>query len=97
VNVLSQKVLRGPWVLDCKEVSRIVASDELATASAVKRFRVRLHLLICRGCKRYADQLRIIGIVARERVQSLAGDGETLMRLENAILDDAFGAAEGKR
>ena len=97
VNVLNQKVLRGPWVLSCKEVSRIVASDELVTASVVKRLRVRLHLLICRDCRRYAEQLRILGTAAREKVRSLAGDMETITRLENSILDDAFGAAKGKR
>lgn len=84
-------------MLNCKEVSRIVASDELETLGAVKRFRVRLHLLICNGCRRYANQLRIIGTVVREKVSGLAGDAETVRRLEKSILGDAFGAAEERR
>jgi len=68
-----------------------VASDELASAGAILRLRVRFHLLICRECRRYADQLRIIGNVARDVTRSLAIDTEVLARLENSILDNARG------
>jgi hypothetical protein len=96
VNVLNQKVLRDPSVLNCKEVSRIVASDELETLGVVKRLRTRFHLFICRACGRYADQVRIIGAAARDRVRRLGGDKESLQRLEQSILDDAFGAPREK-
>ena len=81
-------------MLSCKEVSRLVSSDELASVGAVKRFKARLHLLLCRECRRYAEQLRIIGTAAREKMRTLAGDEETIARLERSILDDAFGAKE---
>jgi hypothetical protein len=97
VNVLKQKVLRGPLVLNCKEVSRLVSSDELATAGAIKRLRARFHLLMCRECRRYADQLRIIGTAARDKVRSLVPERETIARLEKSILDDAFGAKRDNR
>jgi len=84
-------------VLNCKEVSRIVASDELETLGAFMRLRVRFHLLICRECRRYADQIRAIGIAARERAQFLLGDKESIARLERSILDNAFGATNKKR
>ena len=79
-------------MLNCKEVSRLVSSDELENAGAVKRFRARLHLLMCRECRRYAEQLRIIGTAAREKMRNLVGQKETIKRLEKAILDDAIGA-----
>jgi hypothetical protein len=78
-------------VLNCKEVSRLVSSDELENVGAVKRFRARLHLLMCRECRRYAEQLRIIGTAAREIMRNLVGQKETITRLEKAILDDAIG------
>ncbi len=80
-------------MLNCKEVSRIVASDELESLGVLKRFRTRFHLLICRECRRYADQLRIIGAAAREKVRKLIRDEESITRLEKSILDDAFGAS----
>jgi F420-0:gamma-glutamyl ligase-like protein len=78
-------------VLNCREVSRLVSSDELASAGGILRLRVRFHLLICRECRRYADQMRIIGNVAREVTRSLAIDTKVLARLENSILENARG------
>ena len=69
MSVLNQKDLRDPSVLNCKEVSRIVASDELETLGVIKRLRMRFHLLICRECRRYAEQIRTIGAAARENPQ----------------------------
>ncbi len=94
VNVLNQKVLRDPQVLNCKEVSRLVASDELASAGAMTRFRARLHLLLCGQCRRYVEQLRIIGPATRAKMRSLGGNKEAILRLEKSILDDAIGAAD---
>jgi hypothetical protein len=74
-------------MLSCKEVTRIVASGELAEAGWGRRSSVRLHHLMCRHCRRYACQMRDLGTAAR----SLWGPGrdenpEALERLEGAIL-----------
>jgi predicted anti-sigma-YlaC factor YlaD len=50
---------------NCKEVSRIVASDEIEGAGLWKRFSVWFHLLMCRHCRRYARQIASIGALAR--------------------------------
>ena len=84
-------------MLNCKEVSRLVASDELAGVGVIKRLRARFHLLICRECRRYAEQMRIIGTAARDTIRSLVSDSESILRLEKRILDDAFGAREKDR
>jgi len=81
-------------VLNCKEVSRLVSSDELASAGFILRLRARFHLLICRECRRYADQMRIIGTAAREVMRGLVLDPGVLARLERSILDDARGGAD---
>lgn len=75
-------------MLSCKEVTRKITSEEVAEGSWWQRFQVRLHLLMCHHCRRYAAQLRAIGRAA----QSLWGarpeneDPDTLKRLEAAIL-----------
>ena len=56
-------------MLRCKQVTTIVASDEAADAGPWLRFRIRLHLMMCRHCARYAAQIRAIGAKARERYQ----------------------------
>ena len=96
MNVSNQKVLRDQPVLNCREVSRIVSSGELEQLGFVKKLRIRFHLLICRECRRYAEQIRVIGAVARVRVLSMAGDEATFARLEKSILDGAFGASTEK-
>ena len=47
-------------MLRCKEVTRLHASGELAIAGRVERLQVRLHLMMCRHCRRYVDQLKAI-------------------------------------
>ena len=49
----------------CREIARMVASDELTDAGWVRRLSVRFHLLMCRHCTRYAAELRAIGASAR--------------------------------
>ena len=54
-------------MLRCKQVSTIVAGGNLSDAGLWVRLRVRLHIMMCRHCARYAAQLRAIGAKARER------------------------------
>lgn len=75
-------------MLSCREITRKIASEEFAEAGWRQRLGVRLHLFMCRHCRRYTAQLRAIGRAAR----SLWGarpedeDPEVLKRLEEAIL-----------
>ena len=74
-------------MLTCKEISRTIASDELASAGWRRRFAVRLHLLMCRHCRRYSRQIEAIGTAARQVLgvaEPRSGSGE---RLRNSILD----------
>jgi hypothetical protein len=74
-------------MLKCKEVTRAIAGDELATADWRRRLSVRLHLLVCRHCRRYARQLRIIGEAARHVFGSTTPDSPSRQRLRRSILD----------
>ena len=81
-------------MLTCKEVTTAIASDELATAGWRRTLAVRLHLLMCRHCRRYAAQIRTIGRV-QALFESRESDATTLDRLERAILEDIHEAGPG--
>jgi hypothetical protein len=45
----------------------MVARDDLADAGSWLRLKIRLHLMMCRHCARYAAQIRAIGLKVRQR------------------------------
>ncbi len=70
-----------------KEVAKLVASDEFKEAWWGRRMGLRLHLLMCSDCRRYAKQLRALGAYARNRWGPQTEDSDTLQRLEREILE----------
>ncbi len=68
----------------CKEVTAAVASDDLARRPWRERLAIRLHLLMCRHCRRYVEQLAAIASAVRAlyREEPPAPDS-----LEKSILD----------
>ena len=80
----------------CKEVARLIASEELVDAGLSKRALVRIHLLMCRHCRRYAAELRAIGAAARDRWDSGVTDRASLEKLENSILEQCLDASDVK-
>lgn len=68
----------------CKEVTAAVASENLAGRPWRQRLMARLHLIMCRHCRRYVAQLAAIGDAARRlyRRQPRPSDA-----LERSILD----------
>ncbi len=84
-------------MLCCQEVARKIANDEFKEANMWQRLWVRLHLLMCRHCRRYAVQLHSIGETARNLWGPHTGDPSTLERLERDIIETALGHPEGGR
>ncbi len=78
-------------MLSCRDVAYLIASDGLERAGWLRRFLVRLHLLYCRRCRRYAADLDTIGHVSRDTWKITSVDPQTVQRLESAIMDQAFG------
>ncbi len=76
-------------MLSCKEVARIVASDLLDDLAWGRRLALRLHLLMCRHCRRYAQQLRAIAAAARGLWREESEDPSTLERLKRSIVQDS--------
>jgi hypothetical protein len=76
-------------MLTCREVSHLIASDGLAAATWTRRFSARLHLLMCRPCRRYERQLRLIGHSLRSLWAARETDRARRASLERAILQRA--------
>ena len=71
--------------LNCREMTRTLSSDELADAGWPRRLVVRLHLFMCKECRRYQEQMQAIGEAARKAFRG-PGDQEVLGRLQDGIL-----------
>lgn len=74
-------------MLTCKEVSQSIAADELRAADWRHRLAVKLHLLMCRHCRRYSRQIREIGDAAQKIFGEDSLDPASHDRLRDSILD----------
>ncbi len=73
-------------MLTCKETAKAVAHDEVRTAPRWRRLALRLHLLMCPPCRRYAAQIRALGTAARSLLREHGEDPTVLERLRETIL-----------
>lgn len=74
---------------NCREVTRSLASDEASDAGGKQSFAIRIHLLWCRHCRRYASQLDLLGRATRRAMQPGPEDLELRDRLERSLMDAA--------
>ncbi|MBZ0112976.1 MAG: hypothetical protein K8J08_10975 [Thermoanaerobaculia bacterium] len=74
-------------MLSCREIVHVVAADQLEGAGVWRRALVRLHLLMCRHCRGYTDQIHAIGQAARELAGRTAADDATEDRIRREILE----------
>ncbi len=74
----------------CRDIAYLIASDGLEGAGWLTRLLVRLHLLYCKRCRRYAADLDTIGQVSRDTWNIASVDPQTVQRLEGVIMDQAF-------
>lgn len=72
-------------MLSCVEVARILASDHHPDANWIRRLSLRLHLVMCRHCRRYDKQLDLIGTEARRSCETTDADESALQRIEQAL------------
>ncbi len=72
-------------MLRCREVARILASDQLRDASWIRRLSMRIHLAMCRHCGRYGKQLDLIGTEVRRSSAATDADESALQRIEQAL------------
>ena len=74
-------------MLNCKEVARALASGEQTDAVRRHSLAIRLHLLWCRHCRRYASQLDLMGRASKKAMQHGPEDLELKKRLQKALLE----------
>jgi hypothetical protein len=81
-------------MLACREVSRLVASEDIRRAGLWRCLELRLHLMVCRHCRNYVRQVGLIGSVARQ----LWGreDEAAATELEQQVLKAVLAAKEPK-
>lgn len=48
------------WMPDCREVHRLVMSEQDRRLTAAERLRTRVHVAMCAGCGNLSRQLKII-------------------------------------
>ncbi len=73
-------------MLTCKDAAKAIGQDKWRTASWWRRLALRVHLLMCRHCRRYAAQIRAIGTAARRLFREQGEDPKALERLQERIL-----------
>lgn len=76
-------------MLRCNEVTRLHASEELRRASWRTRLAVRVHLMMCRWCRRYVRELISIGEAARRAARARALDPQQVEALVRRVLPEA--------
>ena len=74
-------------MLKCKDLTKLVASDEIGEFGFMQRMELRFHLFMCRHCRNYVAQIRTIGQEAKNTAAETEPDRERLQRLEDHICD----------
>jgi hypothetical protein len=78
---------------DCREASRLQSEALDHSLSAPRRAGLRMHLLLCRWCRRYGKQVRFLRQAVREHPDEV-NEGQTLSpeareRLKQSLRDRA--------
>lgn len=47
-------------MIRCKEVATLLSTDQLASQPVWRRVAVRVHLMMCRHCRRFARQMALL-------------------------------------
>ena len=61
-------------MLRCREISKLVSESMERDLPLHRRLEVRMHLMICRMCARFAHQIRLLRQAARENPERLGPD-----------------------
>ena len=76
-------------MLRCNEVTRLYASEEVRHAPWPKRVAFRLHLMMCRSCQRYVQEVSSIGEAVRGVAQETPEDAERMESIVQRVLKEA--------
>jgi len=51
---------KGKMMITCKEATFLISKDQQDKLSFLERFRLNLHLMMCKYCRRFKVQVRFI-------------------------------------
>ena len=74
------------WMPSCREVSGLMAHDDLDSVSLAKRLLIRMHLSMCSFCGRFARQMKLVEKGFRDR-WSQKPTAEKLSAMRQRLLD----------
>jgi predicted anti-sigma-YlaC factor YlaD len=60
--------------LPCREMARLASESLDRELDPLERFALRLHLLYCRACRRYASQIRLLRTALRRLATRIEAD-----------------------
>jgi predicted anti-sigma-YlaC factor YlaD len=72
-------------MMTCKQVSTLVSIRHVEEASTGQRMAVQFHLMMCKHCRAFRRQLRVIGRIAGLIAHDV--EREPTPAFENRILD----------
>ena len=73
-------------MLSCKEIVKTLSSEDRSTWR--KRLEVRVHLMMCQHCRKYAKHLEILksGIKNLFSIKDKAADPNKITAIENEVI-----------
>ena len=71
-------------MLSCREVTRIIASDELCKAGWRCRLKVWIHQWLCKPCRSYGEEIETVGQNVRQMM--LCDDQKCSQALKDRIV-----------
>ena len=80
---------------NCREVSRLQSEALDHALTPLQRFGLRVHLILCKWCRRYGKQIRFLRRAAHEHSDQVAEASpgtlspEARQRLKRVLLDEA--------
>ena len=78
-------------MLKCNQVSGLVSTDEVDDLGLMKRFEFKMHLLMCVHCRRYVQQIKSLGLGARNWATGCEAEPQQLKRMEENVLEEVKG------
>ena len=66
-------------MLKCKDLSRLVAADQIEDFSFMQRMELKFHLFMCRYCARYRKQLLVLREICRQRLDDDTTDPSVVL------------------
>ena len=74
-------------MLSCKQASQFISASLDRPLTLRERIVLRLHLIICKYCKRFSEQLQTMRVAMTTLAQSIANDNsiEMPVALKNSI------------